>query len=163
MVNANLETVELLSLDVEEIGLLSELAAAPVVSTRVLDGNSTTARVLRREVVPELMRVLTIDVDIFDVASELIEVLEYDVGGTDVTTELFEVLGRSAVLVTEVFELASVLEVIDVVVEMALEAFETLEIDTLLLDVATGLLRVLDPRNPSAVVLWELVELGKGE
>ena len=76
MVDTTLETVELLSLDVEEIGLVSELAAAPVVNTRVLDGNSTTARVLRLEVVPELMRRLTIDVDILDGASELIEVLE---------------------------------------------------------------------------------------
>ena len=79
------------------------------------------------------------------------------------TTELLEVLGRSAVLVNEVFELASVLEVIDVLVELAPEAFVMLETDALLLDVATGLLGVLDPSDPSAVVLWELVELGKGK
>ena len=79
MVDATLETVELLSLDVEEVGPFSELAAAPVVSMRVLDGNSTTARVLRLEVVPDFRRVLTIDDDIFDVASKLIGVLEYDV------------------------------------------------------------------------------------
>ena len=106
---------------------------------------------------------LTIDVDIFDVASELIGVLEYDVGGTDVITELFEVLGRRAVLVNEVFELIGVLEVIDVLVGLALEAFAVLERDALLLDVATGLLGVLDPSNPSAVVLRELVELGIGK
>ena len=114
MLDAILESVELLSLDVEEIGLFSELAAAPVVSMRVLDGNSTTARVLRLEVVTDLRLVLTIDVDIFDVASKLIGVLEYDVGGIDVITELLEVLARSEVLVNEVFELAGVLEVIDV-------------------------------------------------
>ena len=163
MVDVTLETVELLSLDVEEIGLVSELAAAPVVSMRVLDGNSTTARVLRLDVVPELMRALTIDVDIFDMASELIGVLEYDIGGTDVITELLEVLGRSAVLVNEDFELAGVLEVIDVVVELVLEAFVMLETCASLLDVATGLLRVLDSIIPLAVVLWELVELVKGK
>ena len=163
VVDATLETVELPSLDVEEIRLLSELAAAPVVSMRVFDGNSTTARVLRLEVVADLRRVLTIDVDIFDVASELIGALEYDVGGTDVITELLEMLGRSSLLVNEVFELAGVLEVINVSVELTLEAFAALEIDALLLDVATELRGELDPSNPSAVVLWELLELGKGK
>ena len=153
MVDTNLETVELLSVDVEEIGLVPELAAAPVVSMRVLDGNSMTASVFRLEVVPELMRVLTIDVDIFDVASKLIGVLEYDVGGTDVIAELLEVLGRSVVLVNEVFELDGVLEVIDVLVVLALEAFVMLETDALLLDVATGLLGVLDPSTLWAVEL----------
>ena len=77
--DATLEMVELPSLDVEEIGLVSELAAAPVVSIRVLDGNSTTARVLSLEMVPDPTRVLTADVDIFDVASKFIGVLECDV------------------------------------------------------------------------------------
>lgn len=47
---------------------------------RVLDGNSTTARVLGLEVVPELMRVLTIDVDKFDVvfAKENVDSLKQD-------------------------------------------------------------------------------------
>ena len=163
MVDTTLETVELPSLDVEETRLLSELAAAPVVSMRVFDGNSTTARVLGLEVVPDLRRVLIIDVDIFNVASELFGVLEYDVGGTDVITELLEVLGRNALLVNKVFELAGALEVIDGLVGLALEAFAVLDTDAVLLDVATGFRGVLDPSKPSAVVLWELLELGKGK
>ena len=66
-------------------------------------------------------------------------------------------------LVNEVFALAGVLIIVDVLVEMALEAFEMLETDALLPDVTTGLLDVLDPSTPSAVVLREIVELGMGE
>ena len=163
MVDATLESVELLSVDVEESELVSELFPAPVVSIRVPEGFSEITRAMGLEVVPELMRVLTFDVDIFDAASELIGVLESAVGGTDAITELLEVLERSAVLVNEVFDFAGVLEIIDVLVDMALEAFEMLETGALLLDVATGLLGVLDPSTPLAVVLWELVELGMGK
>ena len=60
----------------EDTELVPELVPALTVIIKVLDGVSATTRVLGFEVVPELMRVLTFDVDIFVVASELIGVLE---------------------------------------------------------------------------------------